>query len=459
MNPVLILGAGPSACLLALSLARQGLPAVLIGQRRQRSATEGLSQRVVEALKQFGCSSALSLLGPRWLRVSAWNGTEAEMNGEFVVDRVAFDKALLGDARAAGTKVLEGLVRRVERAGEGAWRVHWEDSCGRLRSIDASLIAECRGRTAPKTAPDERVEGTLISLGRTFAGATVQPRTTFVESFPLGWAWGAVDSWGHAHIQTVVLPEAVSRQGGNPETTHTACLDSLHGLRRRFGSKLEPVGPVQARGIQPALRGGIATSDFLRVGDSAYSCDPLSGHGVFEAASGALAAAPVINTLLNCPAAAALATRYFEQRARTVFASRVEAARLHYSSETRWPDVAFWRTAGAPVEGSARTPVAPAPAFVMRPVVEDGFIVERRAVVSEEYPRGVRFIDGVDLGRLDDLVRTVASVDPTNFCEPLNARPESVRRALQWLQARQLSPVRVLEPAQSLTKARGATRT
>ncbi|CAI07349.1 hypothetical protein ebA2217 [Aromatoleum aromaticum EbN1] len=439
MTPVLILGAGPSASLLALSLVRQGLSAVLIGRPRQRSATEGLSQRVVEALKQFGGSSALSLLGPRWLRVSAWNGTETEMNGEFVVDRVAFDKALLGDVRAAGATVREGLVRGVERMGEGAWRVHWEDSCGRVRSIDASLIAECRGRTAPKTAPDECVEGILVSLGRTFAGATVQPHTTFVESFPLGWAWGAVDSSGHAHIQTVILPEAVSRHGGDPESTHTACLDHLYRLKRRFGSKLEPVGPVLARGIQPTLRGGIATGDFLRVGDSAYSCDPLSGHGVFEAASGALAAAPVINTLLNRSAAAALATRYFKGRARTVFASRVEAARLHYRSETRWPDAAFWRTTGASVQESARTPVFRAPAFVMCPVVEDGFIVERRAVVSEEYPRGVRFIDGVDLGRLDDLVRAVPSVDPTNFCGQLNARPESVRRALQWLQARQLA--------------------
>lgn len=440
MKQVVILGAGPAACLLALSLARQGQPALVIGQPRDRSAAEGLSQRVVEALKQFGCSGALALLGPRWLRVSAWNGVEIEMNGEFVVERVAFDKALLGDVRAAGVIVHEGRIRGVERAANGTWSVCWEDSSGRSQRTTAELIAECRGRTAPKIAPDARVGSPLVSLGRTFSGAIAQPRATFVESFPLGWAWGGVDTSGYAHIQTVVLPETVAACRGDLDAAHSACLEYLQWLPRRFGTKLEPLGATQARGIQPALRGGIAAKDFLRVGDSAYTCDPLSGHGVFEAASGAMAAGPVINTLLNRPDDAPLATRYMSERAASVFASRIEAARLHYSSETQWPDAPFWRKGAV---SDAEPSVSREPVFAVRPVVEDGFIVERRVVVSNEHPRGVRFIDGVDLGRLDHLIRTLRFSDPAELSGHLGAPSESVRRSLCWLHARRLVPCAV----------------
>ncbi|NMF88995.1 flavin-dependent monooxygenase QhpG [Aromatoleum petrolei] len=440
MNPVVILGAGPSACLLALALARGGQSALVIGQPRQRGAAEGLSQRVIEALRQFGCSQALSMLGPRWLRVSSWNGAEVEMNGEFVVERVAFDRALLADVRASGIDVREGKVRTLEHVEEGMWYVHWEDQSGRSQRTAAQVIVECRGRTAPKKAPDLQVEAMRVAVARTFTGAAIQPRTTYVESFAQGWAWGAVEASGLAHIQIVVLPESVSAHGGDLDATHAACFEHLHGLRRRFGRNLRPVGPARARGIQPALRGGVASRDFLRVGDSAYSCDPLSGHGVFEAASGAIAAAPVINTLLQRPDDASLAVRYFTERASEVFASRVTAAHEHYRSETRWPDAEFWERAIAPRRPSMEVPEIREPAFVMRPVVEDGFITDRSVVVSDEHPRGVRFIGGIDLARLDQLVRTLQVPDPERLSRLLSAPHESVCRALHWLQARRLAP-------------------
>ena len=119
MNPLVILGAGPAASLLAIALARHDIAAQVIGRPRTASAVEGLSQRVVEALKQFGCHEALALLGPRWHRVSSWNAQEVEMNGEFVVDRVAFDAALLRDAKAAGVELHGGLVRELERGDDG----------------------------------------------------------------------------------------------------------------------------------------------------------------------------------------------------------------------------------------------------------------------------------------------------------------------------------------------------
>jgi 2-polyprenyl-6-methoxyphenol hydroxylase-like FAD-dependent oxidoreductase len=439
MKQIVILGAGPAASFLALSLIRAGHAPLVIGQLRRKPAAEGLSLRVAEALERFGCEDALSLLGPRWHRISAWNGEEVEMNGEFVVERVAFDNALSGDVRKAGITWHEGRIGRVGRDTDGILSVAWTDASGQLRHTHADLIAECRGHSAPRSMQDIHRSGVLMSLGRSFEGARPQPRTTFAESFAHGWAWGAVDTQGRAHIQTVISADMVSRYGGNLEVAHTACLRYLNHLRVRFGGDFRPAGPTRARGIQPALRGGIAQADFLRVGDAAYTCDPLSGHGIFEAASGAIAAVPVIRTLLDRPDDGPLALRYFVERATSVFFSRVKAAHQHYAAETRWPDSEFWR--GVHADNVSVVSTQPGPAtFTVRPVVEDGFIMDRRIVVSEEYPHGVRFIDGVDLDRLDERLRASPTMELAAFSRALNAPSESILHALQWLQRHRLAP-------------------
>lgn len=441
MKQVVILGAGPAACLLALSLVRLGHSPVIIGQSRGLHAIEGLSQRVIDALGQLGCKNALSLLQSRWLRVSSWNGDEVEMNGEYVVNRVAFDNALMSDVRAAGVEVYQGKVRRMEQDTNGDWCISWEDQNRSPRYVRACLIGECRGYSAPKAAPDVHVSGTLVALSRIFIGARPQPSATFIESFPYGWAWGTVNVESKVHIQIVVLPEGIGEFSGDLDAVHSTYMKHLHRLQQRFGGELKSISPTCARGIRPTLRGAIANSNLLRVGDSAYTSDPLSGHGIFEASSGAIAAAPVINTLLHRPQQASVALRFMEERASMVYFSRLNAASQHYLGETRWADNIFWRhnsTANSStLEKASRIP----PAFVIRPVIENGFIVERRVVVSDEYPRGVRFIDGVDLGEFDKRLRSFRSTGLTELSRDLCVPVESVCRALRWLQVRRLLPL------------------
>ncbi|MDP3871877.1 MAG: tryptophan 7-halogenase [Methyloversatilis sp.] len=456
MIPLLILGTGPAASLLAIALARHDIPAQVIGRPRTAPAVEGLSQRVVAALKQLGCHEALALLGPRWHRVSSWNAQEVEMNGEFVVDRVAFDAALLRDVRAAGVDLRDGLVRELERGEGGGWCVRWEDVDGRQQRTDTALLVECRGHTAPKMAPDLHAGPTLVSLGRTFDGARAQPRTTFIESFPSGWAWGGVDPQGCAHIQVVMRPASVAAFDGDLDLAHAAALAQLTRLPQRFGRQLKATGAARARGIQAALRGAVAGNGYLRVGDAAYTCDPLSGHGMFEAASGAIATVPVIKTLLQRPAQAELARGYLRERIEAVFFSRIEVARQHYAAETHWEDEPFWQWVTQPVatRPSVARVTGPA-AFATLPVVEDGFIVERRVVVSAEHPRGVRFIDGIDLGRLDALLQAGAAIVPADIGCHLGAPADAVARALRWLQTHSLL-TRAGHRSGDFTTARGA---
>jgi Dehydrogenases (flavoproteins) len=207
-----------------------------------------------------------------------------------------------------------------------------------------------------------------------------------------------------------------------------------------LGPRLQPRGGAGVRGIQAVLRGGCCGPDGLRVGDAAYTSDPLSGHGMFEAVSGALAAAPTLRTLLERPGDAEAACDFYTSRVRSIFAQRRRAAREHYATETRWIDAPFWRELhAAPPEPDA-TPAPQAAAIAQRPVVENGFIVRRRVVIAPGHPRGVRFIDGIDVPALRDAVRRApgkACVE--GLAAQLGQPPGAVRNALRWMQAQRLA--------------------
>lgn len=437
---VALLGAGPAALALAIALKRAGHQPLVLGRPRPQPATEGLSWRVAQGFKQLGCRTALSLLKAPWRRVSSWAGTTVEMNGEFVVERQSLDAALREDARQAGVALQPALVRDVEHAGVGDWRIHWEDAEGATHLTRARFVVESRGRAAPKWAADQAAAAPLVALCRAFTGARQGRRTTFTEAFEHGWAWGTLDADGAAHVQLVLHPDTLKAHGGDLDTAHAAGLRQLQMCTELLGPGLQPAGDTRVRGIQAALRGGVCGADGLRVGDAAYSSDPLSGHGMFEAVSGALAAAPTLRTLLERPDEADGAREFYTARARDVFAQRLQAARAHYATETRWPDAPFLRAMQA--APAAAVPVAEptSAAIAPRPVVENGFIVRRRVVLAPGHPRGVRFMDGVDLAALHDAVRGGAQAPSIEkLAAQLHQPPGAVHGALQWLQAHRLA--------------------
>jgi flavin-dependent dehydrogenase len=436
---IAVLGAGPAALALTIALRRMGLHPQVIGRPRPQPAVEGLSYRVAQGLQQLGCRKALSLLGEPWRRQSGWGGTQVEMNGEFVVQRQALDAALWEDARQAGVDLYAGLVRSVEHAGPGDWCIDWEGEKGRRHTTRARFVVESRGRAAPKWGADEIAAQPLVALTRSFSGAAPGRRTTFTESFEDGWMWGTLDADGTASVQLVLHPDTVKRHGGDLDATHAAGLRQLSAVTGLLGDALQAQGATSVRGIQAVLRANCCQPDGLRVGDAAYSSDPLSGHGMFEAVSGALAAAPTLRTLLQRPGDAQAACEFYTSRVRAIFMQRQRAARDHYATETRWSDAAFWRGMQAASIARDASPAAQAAEIVHRPVVENGFIVERRVVLTPAHPRGVRFIDGVDLPALHDVIgRTRDGSSAEQLSAQLGSPPAAVRNALHWMQAQRL---------------------
>ncbi|EPL09055.1 NAD(P)/FAD-dependent oxidoreductase, partial [Pseudomonas sp. CF161] len=144
MHAILILGAGPAGAAVALGLRRLGYPVTLISDWRRFPALEGVSVRVLEALRGAGLEQALAqALQPSQRRV-AWNGEEHAQNIEYLLDRPAFDRGLREALREAGVQLIEGRVLGVQSTEAG----HRVQVQGQAEQVGEFLV-EARGRQAP----------------------------------------------------------------------------------------------------------------------------------------------------------------------------------------------------------------------------------------------------------------------------------------------------------------------
>jgi flavin-dependent dehydrogenase len=465
MADIVILGAGPAGCVAAIHLRRLGFAVALIGapvRGGPNGAIEGASPRVVEGFRRAGCAAAVAALGPLARRRAVWDGATSDHNGEYLVARASFDQALREDARNAGVTVIDGRVAGYERLGD-----IWQVSLRGGRPVMASgFLVEARGRRAPRGRQVAQRGAPPLALRRRYIGLKPGPARSGAASFRDGWAWFADFGKGEASLQFFLdhpgagtHPGAGDRSGAGShpgaggrsgagggdravlfEAALAACREA-----RAWVSGGRPSGPVLAREATALRHARPLEERLIRIGDAAMAIDPLSGHGLFEAVGGAMAAAPVINTLLNRPGDGALARAFYDARQSTGFLRHARIGRDFYRAESRWPTRPFWaaRRVWPDDEPGHVEPVAGVGEICRRPVVCDGFITQREVVVTPDQPRGVLMLAGVPLAALWRALGAGAAFDAgapdyTSLAEHFGVTPGQIAEAAGWLMARGL---------------------
>jgi flavin-dependent dehydrogenase len=322
---MLVAGGGPAGCAAALGLTRAGFEVVLVTTPRRPAVTEGLSARVVRFLEQKGFERTRAALGPSVRREASWNGTTASANVEWVVERAAFDRALLEDVAAAGIRVMVASLRGL-RCVDGTWQAQ-----AGAHACRAGFLVEARGRRAPGR---RRHGPSAVALAQTWSGLA-PGACTAIAPFEGGFAWFATEGRGYGSLQLVVAPPGRASHEPAGLLAAVPAHDWLGG-----GS---PCSPVSVRHAGTSRAQAPLEPARIRIGDAALALDPLSGHGVFEALASATAAVPVVTTLLRRPADALLAQDFYEERVEQAFLRFARTARDFYRLEERWRDARFWQ--------------------------------------------------------------------------------------------------------------------
>lgn len=432
---ILILGGGPSGAAVALGLQKLGYQQItVVTEARPFKAMEGISERVVEGLRGAGFKHALDHLPEPSARFVTWNGDSNQANTERLIDRVAFDNALMVDLAMQGIHVIQGRVESVRSADFGH-EVSVE-SCGQVMLLNADFLVEARGRAAP-SAKLKRMRGAeTISLLQYWQGAE-QERCSAVESFENGWAWLAADEKGRRYLQLTFdvanteLPEKSELVG--------FCNDKLRQLSQAapFLENAEPTGELHARTSTPILCEEAVGSNWIRVGDAAMSVDPLSGNGIFQTLSSSLQAPAVINTLIAKPEKRRLAQQFHQLRITELFYRFARIGRDFYMMEQQWPEHPFWeiRSVWPDLQPIHQVLDISKMKVCQRPVVSDGFIELVDVVTTADQPLGIWHLSGIALAPVVNAYQSSKNVnDLQNKLNLLALTTQQQQFVLGWLQ-------------------------
>lgn len=438
---IVILGAGPAGAAAAIGLARMGEPVVLVGEPRRFAAVEGVSARVIDALRGLGLEHALKAFAPPSPRRAVWNGAYTEANVESLVDRQRFDRGLLDDLERLGVRVVRGRVSAL-RSTPGRHELEL-DTDGGSRSLAADFLVEARGRAAPGGGAP-RVRGVeTVSLLQYWQGPAGEAGSA-VLGVEDGWMWMAALADGRRYMQltmdvaSAVLPP--KRALGDYCSARFRAVEAAAPFLR----DAQPVGEPHARTSTAVLNETVAGDDWIRIGDAAMAVDPLSGNGIFQALSSALQAPAVVATLRHDAGSAALAQQFHTRRIESLFHRFARIGRDFYAQETRWPQAPFWAARrGWPDAAPLHATVTPESVHVARgPVVCAGRIVEEDVVVTPDQPLGVWHVDGLPVAPMLAALRADGARAPDQgrreamLCTRFGLEPARARALLAWMQAR-----------------------
>ncbi|MDD1135934.1 tryptophan 7-halogenase [Pseudomonas sp. TNT2022 ID233] len=396
MTAILILGAGPAGAAVALGLRRLGYAVTLVSEWRRFAALEGVSQRVLEALRGAGLNHALANATLPSQRQVSWNGQQHAQNIEFLLDRPTFDRGLREDLRVAGVEVIEGRVLNVQSSADG----HQVELDGGQR-LTADFLVEARGRQAPASGKGLRGPETVSLLNR-WQGAPGGTASA-VESLEDGWAWMARRDDGQCYWQWTVDVASAGLPGKAQLLDHCRARRLTSGFAQAFfAGGVESELQLHARSSTAILAPQVCGDNWIRVGDAAMAVDPLSGNGIFQSLSSALQAPVVINTLLRKPERAALAQRFHRQRVEQLFLRFARIGRDFYADEQRWLEQLFWQARRQWPDAEVAHAEADFAALRIErmPVLRDGFVDEAEVVITADQPLGIWHVQGVELAPL-----------------------------------------------------------
>ena len=351
-----ILGGGPAGAGVARLLAAWGYRVVVIARPApQPSLAESLPPSAGKLLERIGVRGAVDDAGfVRATGNTVWWGTPEGRVERFGSDalgwqvaRRAFDRLLLGEAEAAGARIIRpatafqpsaishqpsanapgtALTSRADRLHTVQYQVG-----SRSASVSCRWVLDCSGRAGLLARRGWRRPD---SAGRTLAWVGIWERRggwrtladdthTLVESYDGGWAWSVPVSPTRRYVTVMVDPALtpVRTQDG------AAGLTTIYRAELAKGANLDAITSAgRARLVaQPFARDASSYSasrftddGVLLVGDAASFVDPLSSYGIKKALSSAWLAAVVVHTALSDEAMRTHALDLYERRERAM---------------------------------------------------------------------------------------------------------------------------------------------
>ena len=348
---ICVLGGGPAGSVTAQRLARLGHDVLLVdrGGNAKPHRTESLASAVPPILDSlclqeslhrasFCCESHALL---RW-ESDTVQIDRRHRGPSHLIDREQFDKCLREAASSASVRlVTPARAHAPRRHAAGGWDIRLS-APDDLRSIRARFLVDARGRRhGNETDGTQPPPPPTVAVAGLWAGDGDNLSETRIEAGRDEWFWGCPLPGG-AYAATVFLDSM--RLGGLAKEARLRLYNGLllrsellRGLMQR-----ELVGSLRICDATCRVASDPVGADFIRVGEAAFTVDPLSSQGVQAAILSAIHGSAVVHTILARPANQQMAVEFYRGRQKASAAESRRNTARHYWRRAQGLDSAFW---------------------------------------------------------------------------------------------------------------------
>ena len=344
---VLILGGGPAGTCAALRLLDLGHKVALIEQQvfPRAQIGESLSLGIFNI---FNYLKADHLLGDEsyfrdlpasviWENRSVQIISPEQRGPGLMVNRGQLDLELISLAVNRGLYLMQPAKMESCKKADGRWQVQIIKE-RQLKAITATFILDARGRNGALLKNKIVTAPASIAVW-THVNSAVFQSQTIIEAVENGWLWGAPISGKQFRI--MAFADAVTFKEKRPLDLLFSFVKDSHLFKpAALGLSVQQ---IQTCKVDYYCHDIPWEDNYIRLGETALTLDPLSSTGVEKAMRGSLHAAIAINTIL-CGGKTAMAKTFYEDRLIESAITHVKWTADYYKQA--WPGTMFpfWKS-------------------------------------------------------------------------------------------------------------------
>lgn len=356
---VIIIGAGPAGLTAALRLLALGHQVALVEERAfpRPQLGESLSPGCWNIFQYLEATEVLK--HPSYLRgVGAkviWDSQETRWispknrGTSIIVDRGQLDQDLLQLAVKRGLQLYQPAKLQAFHRKEEEWEVS-------IRQGNEGIVLKCqflldaRGRQGGMNQQKYWLAPPTICLWAELPKGPQEQFFTSIEALERAWVWGSPLANGRYRAMTFIAPTDLKVD--TPREIFQQHLASSHLFQDKASAFSEQ--QVHACLVQSYTYAAPWKNAYIRLGESAFTLDPLSSTGVEKAMRFSLQAAIGVHTAL-ATTEVKLARTFYEEKLLFTVATHTAWTRNYYQEAWCSENDTFWQDRSTPFKAAFKS--------------------------------------------------------------------------------------------------------
>ena len=285
-------------------------------------------------------------------------------------------------------------------------------------TIKARFLVDATGKNSPFSRKKQRYSAATLALYGYWKNPSFQGAESRVEAGENEWFWGASLPNGTFNAAVFLDRERYAQIRCDRQQFYEDLLAKTTLFPGCLHGSLET--PVQVCDASSYFVTDPIEPDFIRVGEAAFSIDPLSSQGVQVAMMSAFTGSIAVHRILTQPDRTDAGIAFYRDRQKETVERNQKTAAQFYAEQDLYPPTFFWQSRAhkTPIQNlpqwqfntslfnlNSRVQLSPAAKVMLAPAIKGNLIEKVKALHHPGLERPVAYLGNVAIASfLDELI-------------------------------------------------------